>query len=210
MSDEGKALVSGRLLADICRSLPAKPVEMVLDGSRVSLTCGSARFSLQTMPVEDYPSLPDMPAATGTVSSDVFAHAVAQAVTAAGRDDMLPVLTGVRIEIDGSTISLLATDRFRLSHRELEWQPEQSRRVGGRAGPGPSARRHREVAHRRQRGDDRAGRRRRRRGHHRLRGLGPRRHPSYDDPAARRRVPQGPQPVPRRAPDDRDRRQGRR
>ena len=123
VSDEGKALVSGRLLSDICRSLPAKPVEMVLEGARVSLTCGSARFSLQTMPVEDYPALPDMPAATGTVSSDVFAHAVQQAVTAAGRDDMLPVLTGVRIEISGSTISMLATDRFRLSHRELEWQP---------------------------------------------------------------------------------------
>src|SRR4051812_22288879 len=123
VNDEGKALVSGRLLADICRSLPDKPVDMVLDGSRVSLTCGSARFSLQTMPVEDYPSLPDMPAATGTVPSEAFAHAVAQAVTAAGRDDMLPVLTGVRIEIDGSTISLLATDRFRLSHRELDWNP---------------------------------------------------------------------------------------
>ena len=90
VADEGRALVSGRLLADICRSLPAKPVDLALDGSRVSLTCGSARFSLQTMPVEDYPSLPDMPAASGTVPSDQFAHAVAQAVTAAGRDDMLP------------------------------------------------------------------------------------------------------------------------
>ena len=123
VNDEGRALVSGRLLADICRSLPAKPVDMVLDGSRVSLTCGSARFSLQTMPVEDYPALPDMPAATGTVDAEAFAHAVAQAVTAAGRDDMLPVLTGVRVEIDGSTISLLATDRFRLSIRELDWNP---------------------------------------------------------------------------------------
>jgi DNA polymerase-3 subunit beta len=123
VSDEGSALVSGRLLADICRSLPAKPVEMTIDGSRVSLTCGSARFSLQTMPVEEYPSLPDMPAASGRVDSDVFAAAVAQAVTAAGRDDMLPVLTGVRIEIEGSTISLLATDRFRLSSRELSWEP---------------------------------------------------------------------------------------
>ncbi len=121
--DEGRALVSGRLLADICRSLPAKPVEMVIDGARVSLTCGSARFSLQTMPVEDYPAMPDMPAATGTVQSDLFAHAVSQAVTAAGRDDMLPVLTGVRLEIDGSAISLLATDRFRLSQRELGWDP---------------------------------------------------------------------------------------
>jgi len=123
VSDEGRALVSGRLLADICRSLPNKPVEMSVEGTKVSLLCGSARFSLQTMPVEEYPALPDMPAATGTVNSEVFAGAVSQAVTAAGRDDMLPVLTGVRIEIEGSRISLLATDRFRLSHRELTWEP---------------------------------------------------------------------------------------
>ncbi len=123
VSDEGRALVSGRLLADICRSLPNKPVDMTIDGAKVSLTCGSARFSLQTMPVEEYPSLPDMPQATGTVRSDLFANAVAQAVVAAGRDDMLPVLTGVRLEIDGSDLALLATDRFRLSLRELSWDP---------------------------------------------------------------------------------------
>lgn len=125
VSDEGSALVSGRLLADICRSLPDKPIDVMTDGARVSLTCGSARFSLQTMPVEDYPAIPEMPAATGTVASEEFAHAVAQAVTAAGRDDMLPVLTGVRIEIEGDTIALLATDRFRLAHRELAWNPGQ-------------------------------------------------------------------------------------
>ncbi|MGN0064815.1 MAG: DNA polymerase III subunit beta [Nocardioides sp.] len=123
VSEEGRALVSGKLLADICRSLPAKPVDMAIDGPRVQLTCGSARFSLQTMPVDEYPSLPSMPDTAGTVSSGEFAHAVAQAVTAAGRDDMLPVLTGIRIEIDGSNMALLATDRFRLSQRELEWNP---------------------------------------------------------------------------------------
>ena len=123
VSDEGRALVSGRLLADICRSLPNKPVEMAVDGAKVTLTCGSARFSLQTMPVEDYPTLPSMPQSRGRVKSELFAHAVGQAVTAAGRDDMLPVLTGVRLELDGSTISMLATDRFRLSQRELEWDP---------------------------------------------------------------------------------------
>jgi DNA polymerase-3 subunit beta len=123
VSDEGRALVSGRLLADICRSLPNKPVEMSIEGAKVTLTCGSARFSLQTMPVEDYPTLPQMPEARGTVSSTVFSHAVSQAVTAAGRDDMLPVLTGVRLELDGDSIAMLATDRFRLSQRELTWSP---------------------------------------------------------------------------------------
>ena len=70
-----------------------KPVEMVLEGARVSLTCGSARFSLQTMPVEEYPSLPAMPESTGTVPSELFSHAVAQAVTAAGRESALRALS---------------------------------------------------------------------------------------------------------------------
>jgi len=122
--EEGKTLVSGRMLADISRALPSgKQIDFAIDGARVSLTCGSARFTLQTMPVDEYPTLPEMPTATGTVDSAEFAKAVTQAVTAAGKDDMLPVLTGVRIEIEGSTISLLATDRFRLSLRELSWNP---------------------------------------------------------------------------------------
>lgn len=123
ITEEGRVLVSGRLLADICRSLPAKPVDFTLDGPKVTLTCGSARFSMQTLPVEDYPSLPSMPQARGRVSSESFATAVTQAVTAAGRDDMLPVLTGVRLELDGDTITMLATDRFRLSQREMDWSP---------------------------------------------------------------------------------------
>lgn len=123
VSAEGRVLVSGRLLADICRALPNRPVDVELDGAKITLTCGSARFSLQTMPVEDYPTLPAMPEARGTVKSDLFAYAVGQAVTAAGRDDMLPVLTGVRLEFEGSSIAMLATDRFRLAHRELEWSP---------------------------------------------------------------------------------------
>lgn len=124
VSEPGRALVSGRLLAEIARSLPSRPVEMVSDGSKVTLTCGSARFSLLTMPVEDYPRLPEMPAASGRVPSDVFAAAVGQVVVAAGRDDTLPVLTGVLVEIEGSTVTMWTTDRYRLAVREFTWQPE--------------------------------------------------------------------------------------
>ncbi len=112
VADEGEALVSGRLLADISRSLPAKPVDISADGNHVELVCGSARFTLQTLPE-----------ATGTVPSDVFAHAVAQVVVAAGRDELLPVFTGVRVEIEGETVSLLATDRYRMALREFTWNP---------------------------------------------------------------------------------------
>lgn len=124
VSEPGRALVSGRLLADIARSLPNRPAELVSDGSKVTLTCGSARFSLLTMPVEDYPRLPDMPASSGRVASDVFAAAVSQVVVAAGRDDTLPVLTGVLVEIEGATVTMWTTDRYRLAVREFSWSPE--------------------------------------------------------------------------------------
>jgi len=126
VSNDGRALVSGRLLAEIVKSLPAKPVDVSLEGTKVSVVCGSARFSLQTLPVEEYPTLPEMPTASGTVKAEEFATAVQQASAAAGRDEMLPLLTGVRLELEGSTISLMATDRFRASLRELSWFPEQS------------------------------------------------------------------------------------
>lgn len=124
VSDDGRALVSGRLLSEIVKSLPAKPIDVALEGTKVQVTCGSARFSLQTMPVEEYPQLPQMPTSSGTIKAEEFATAVAQASAAAGRDEMLPLLTGVRLELEGSTISLMATDRFRASLRELAWFPE--------------------------------------------------------------------------------------
>lgn len=125
VSDDGVALVSGRLLADIARSLPNKPVDISADETKMELVCGTARFTLQTLPVADYPALPEMPEATGTIASEEFARAVGQVVVAAGRDELLPVFTGVRMEIDGQTLSLLATDRYRMALKEVNWNPQR-------------------------------------------------------------------------------------
>ncbi|MEX5720210.1 DNA polymerase III subunit beta [Geodermatophilus maliterrae] len=122
--ESGRVLVPGRLLAEITRALPPHPVDVRAEGPRLSITCGNARFSLPTLPVEDYPSLPSMPSSAGVVDSDVFAEAVAQVAVAAGRDDTLPMLTGVRLEIDDDRVTLAATDRYRLAVREFSWRPE--------------------------------------------------------------------------------------
>ncbi|MEV5858314.1 DNA polymerase III subunit beta [Streptomyces sp. NPDC052071] len=124
IEEDGTVLVSGRLLADICRALPNRPVEISTDGVRATVVCGSSRFTLHTLPVEEYPALPQMPTATGTVPGEVFASAAAQVAIAAGRDDTLPVLTGVRIEIEGDTVTLASTDRYRFAVREFLWKPE--------------------------------------------------------------------------------------
>lgn len=126
IASPGSVLVSGRLLSDITRALPNKPIDFYVDGSRVALTCGNARFSLPTMAVEDYPTLPALPAQTGMLPSELFAEAIGQVVIAAGRDDTLPMLTGVRVEISGDTVVLAATDRFRLAVRELTWSAVSS------------------------------------------------------------------------------------
>jgi DNA polymerase-3 subunit beta len=120
----GRALVSGRLLAEISRALPPHPVDVAVDGSRLTIACGSSRFTLPMMPVEDYPTLPSMPTTAGTVPGAEFATAVGQVAIAAGRDDTLPMLTGIRLEIDGERLTLAATDRYRLAVRHLTWRPE--------------------------------------------------------------------------------------
>ena len=122
VTEPGTALVPGRLLAEITRSLPGHPVE-VDDKDDVTLTCGPASFSLVTLPIGEYPRLPELPRPAGTVDGGVFATAIGQVTPAASRDDTLPVITGVNVEIEGDTITLVATDRYRLAIRELGWTP---------------------------------------------------------------------------------------
>lgn len=123
VTQPGRALVSGRLLAEITRALPPQPVEIGMDGAKVVLTCGGSRFTLQTMPVVDYPALPGRPPLAGSIGSDLFSAAVGQVVIAASRDATVPILAGVRFEIDGTRLRMACTDRYRIAVRELDWQP---------------------------------------------------------------------------------------
>src|SRR3984885_1702703 len=123
VKEDGTALVPGRLLAEITRSLPALDVEVVTDGDMVGLTCGSAEFELVSLPVAEYPVLPDPPPAAGTIDGGVLALAAAQVVPAASRDDTLPLLTAVCLDVHGETLTLAATDRYRLAVKDVRWEP---------------------------------------------------------------------------------------
>ncbi|MBK0331375.1 DNA polymerase III subunit beta [Brachybacterium sp. MASK1Z-5] len=125
VEDPGEVLVQGRMLSDIVRSLPNKDVSIELVGTKVEVRCGSAAFSLATLPVDEYPQLPEMPPVAGTVQADVFAEAISQVTVAASKDDTLPLLTGVRVEIVGEKMTLMATDRYRLAMSEITWRPSR-------------------------------------------------------------------------------------
>jgi len=119
----GRVLVSGRLLAEIARALPPKDVRVAVEGNRLAVRCGSVRFNLPLLHIEDYPAVPVLPATSGRVRGDVFATAVAQVTAAASRDETLPMLTGVRMEIGPEALTLAATDRYRLAERHIPWTP---------------------------------------------------------------------------------------
>jgi len=126
ISQKGKVLVPGRLLVEISRALPDKPITFNLEGSRVLVTAANAKFTLPTLPLVEYPTLPELPTASGSLNSELFATAVNQVAIAAGKDDSLPTLTGVFVEINKNQITLAATDRYRLAVRELNWSATDS------------------------------------------------------------------------------------
>ncbi len=121
VDEAGRILVSGRLLADIASRLPNAPVEFVADESKISVSCGSARFTLLSMPVEEYPTLPAIPEQSGLLPAELFANAVSQVAVAASRDDVTPVITGVQLEVSENTLTMVATDRYRVAVREIDW-----------------------------------------------------------------------------------------
>lgn len=124
VSQQGTILVSGRLLAEIAQRLPDSSVALELVQGSVSVRSGSAKFSLATMPVEEYPKLPDVEGVSGSVAGADFADAVSQVSPAASRDDVTPVITGVLFDVSATRLMMLATDRYRVATKELAWSSE--------------------------------------------------------------------------------------
>lgn len=120
----GRVAVAGKLLSDIVANMPHQPVEVTTDNNTMKLVGGKARFELPLMPLDDYPQVPSLPETTGTIAPASLTRAVSQVASAAGRDDTLPMLTGIHVEIRGAKMRLTATDRFRLAIRSLEWEPQ--------------------------------------------------------------------------------------
>lgn len=125
VDEPGRVAVAGKLLSDIVATMPPKPVEVTTKDGKLELRGGSARFELPLMSLDDYPQLPTLPEVTGQIAPAALSSAVTQVAAAAGRDDTLPMLTGIHMEIRGSDVKLTATDRFRLALRSLEWEPAQ-------------------------------------------------------------------------------------
>ena len=128
---DGVALVPGKLLGDVVRSLPNAAIAASVEGDQLHLRCGNAQFDLRLMPAEDFPSLPqpadDAPAAV--MKAEEFARTMGQVARAASLDDARPVLTGVSLEAKADGLTAAATDSYRLAVRTVPWDEGAERTV---------------------------------------------------------------------------------
>ncbi len=121
IKETGEILVNGKLLSEICRSLPKKEISFIVENKNLKISCGSAKFSIKSMEMADYLEFPVLSKKIGSVDGTLWQEAVSQVSVAASNDDTLPLLTAICMEIEENKISLLATDKYRLCLRELLW-----------------------------------------------------------------------------------------
>jgi DNA polymerase-3 subunit beta len=123
----GVAVVPGRLLLDVVRSLPQDELTLEYRSSQqdVELVGGPARFHLRTLPPEDFPKLPEAPDEGAlNVPAAAFVDTISRVARAASRDETRPHLTGVLVTASGHELRMVATDSYRLSVKETELETE--------------------------------------------------------------------------------------
>ena len=119
----GEVLVTGKLLADISKSLPGSTVSCRTENGRLQIRSGNSNYTLQEMPLSDYPKLPVVPDTIGTVGAESFKTAIQKvAFAAANREEANPVFTGVKFAFDDEKVNMVATDKIRLAKYDLPWE----------------------------------------------------------------------------------------
>lgn len=122
IAEPGRALLPGRMFAEVTKALPTTNfAELAATDDEATLICGHSYYTLRTLPVSDYPNLPEPPQSAGTIDADTLTAAVTQTYPAASNDDTTPMLTGIRLDTDGNRLTLAATDRYRIAVTDTTW-----------------------------------------------------------------------------------------
>jgi DNA polymerase-3 subunit beta len=122
VASPGSALLPGRLLSELARSLGDATVEIELREAErdVEIRSGGSSFHLRVLPAEDFPKLPGEGEQPLGIPAPALAETVELVARAASRDDMRPVLTGVLVTASGQEMTMVATDSYRLAVKRTE------------------------------------------------------------------------------------------
>lgn len=125
----GLVVVPGRLLADVVRQMPQGDVTIVVDGTQLSLQCGSASFILRLLAPDDFPEIQPVQGSAVTLPVSEFTETIEQVARSASRDETRPHLTGILLTVDGAELRSVATDSYRLAVRTTKIDPPISEQI---------------------------------------------------------------------------------
>lgn len=119
---DGSVVVPSKLFAEVLKASQGDTVQLVAEGEEVEIHAGRSRHRLAALTTADYPTLPgedEAPTAWTEVSALELETALQQVLTAASGDESRQVLTGVLFEVEGETLTLVATDSYRLAVKRV-------------------------------------------------------------------------------------------
>jgi DNA polymerase-3 subunit beta len=118
VASEGAVVVPGKLLSDLSRLLPPGEVSLEAADGSLTVTSGSYTSKLHTYAAEDFPRLPTADLPLTTLDAASLLETIDRVSRSASRDESRPVLTGILVRFEGSTLTMAATDSYRLSMKE--------------------------------------------------------------------------------------------
>lgn len=125
VDEPGRTIVPGRLFGEMTRSLAAGQVSVAGTESEVEIGSGRGQFRVKALAPDDYPSLPiedqasDSTGIESDIDAEILAVALSQVVRCASGDESRQILTGVLWELSQDSLTLAATDSYRLGVRDL-------------------------------------------------------------------------------------------
>ena len=116
VEEQGETVVPGKLISELVKSLPEAAVACSLADEQFMVECLSSRFSMKTMPAKDFPAFPEVEAQERIEIPAARAMDIVKKVSkAVSRDESHIILTGINVVAENGSISMVATDSYRLA-----------------------------------------------------------------------------------------------
>ena len=117
MDGELGITLPAKTLTDVVNSLTEPEIVFSVNGKpEASLKCGSYKGVFKGVEASEFPAIPVFDFSDGvSLDANILKEMILKTAFAASMDDSRPVLTGVLLNIDGKSVSMVATDGFRLA-----------------------------------------------------------------------------------------------
>lgn len=115
--EQGEITVPARKLMDICRSLPAgAEIKFEIQDGKAKLSSGRSRFSLSTLPAENYPEFAESQLEQHfLINAGKFKRGLDKTMFCMGNQDVRYYLNGLLLHLSNSKMKLVASDGHRLA-----------------------------------------------------------------------------------------------